>query len=109
MAIQYYTIHVMFSSIHFNKRFLTFSFLCRQFSSQSLQSLSEMKRGRGRFSKAASSVPVKTIDVPICVLPGPTVVTPKPAAELELAQAGLGKRIVQIPEDGTHAEALICS
>ena len=84
--------------------FLSF---CRQFSSQSLQSLAEMKRGRGRFSKPVSSVPVKFIDVTICVLPRPTDVTPKPAQELELVQAGLGKRVVAIPEDGTHAEVLV--
>ena len=60
-----------------------------------------MKRGRAHFTKPVSGVPVKFVDVPICVLPRPT--------DVELVQAGLGKRAVAIPEDGTHAGVLILS
>ena len=65
-----------------------------------------MKRGRGRFCSPAS-VTVKYLDLTVTVLPGPTEVTPKPSQELQLAHAGLGKRVVSIPEDSKHAEVLI--
>lgn len=71
------------------------------------QSKSEMKRGKGRFCSSAWSVPVKNIDLIIYVMPGPTNPTPNASKELELAHAGLSKRVVSVPEDSKHTKVLI--
>ncbi len=63
-------------------------------------SKTEAKRGKGRFTRAAP--PIKFTDLTVCVLPSPTTLTPKPTVELELAQAGLGKKVVTIAEDCNH-------
>lgn len=62
---------------------------------------SDAKRGKGRISR---TVPIKCTDLTVCVLPSPTTLTPKPTVELELAQAGLGKKVVTIAEDCKHMD-----
>ena len=69
-----------------------FNPFCMQFSTPSLQSLLQIKRGRRLFSRPEPCAPVKTLDLTVCVLLWPTEVTTKPAQELELAWAGLGRK-----------------
>uniref|UniRef100_A0AAV2JU18 Uncharacterized protein n=1 Tax=Knipowitschia caucasica TaxID=637954 RepID=A0AAV2JU18_KNICA len=49
----------------------------------------ESKKGKGRFS--SRPMVARNIDLNIYVLPAPTSLTPKPSADLELAQAALGE------------------
>lgn len=65
------------------------------------RSKTEAKKGKARFPR---TVPIKHTDLTICVLPAPTTVTPKATAELELSQAGLGKKVVSVPEDCKHED-----
>ncbi|KAF4115241.1 hypothetical protein G5714_002730 [Onychostoma macrolepis] len=62
---------------------------------------SDAKRGKGRISR---TVPIKCTDLTVCVLPSPTTLTTKPTVELELAQAGLGKKVVTIAENCKHMD-----
>lgn len=59
-------------------------------------------RGKARFK--TPDKPQQVTDLPIFVLPGPTTVTPKGSSELELAHAGLGKKVVLVPESAKHSE-----
>lgn len=68
------------------------------------QTKHEPKRGKGRFSTSVRSSPAKTINLMIFALPGPTTQTPKSSKELELAHAGLGRRLVTLTEDCKHAD-----
>ncbi|KAA0721540.1 hypothetical protein E1301_Tti021731 [Triplophysa tibetana] len=74
--------------------------LKRQFPNM-FKSKTEVKKGKGRFAR---TVPIKHTDLTVCVLPAPTTVTPKATAELELSQAGLGKKVVSVLEDRKHED-----
>ena len=84
---------------------ILFVSFCRQFPNMFLSKTE--KRGKGRFTSSARSVPVKNIDLVINVMAGPTNRTPTGSKELELAQTGLGKRMVSVPEDSKHKEVFI--
>lgn len=84
---------------------ILFVSFCRQFPNMFLSKTN--KRGKGRFSSSPRSVPVKNLDLQINVMSGPTNRTPTGSKELELAQTGLGKRMVSVPEDSSHKEVLI--
>ncbi|XP_027138272.1 uncharacterized protein LOC109142316 isoform X2 [Larimichthys crocea] len=59
-------------------------------------------RGKARFKTPDRSP--RVTHLPVFVLPGPTSVTPKGSMELELAHAGLGKKVVLVPECANHSE-----
>ncbi|XP_041916410.1 uncharacterized protein LOC121680889 isoform X3 [Alosa sapidissima] len=61
-----------------------------------------VKRGKARFNPPDRSP--RVINLPVFVLPGPTTMTPKGSRELELAHAGLGKKVVLVPESASHSE-----
>ncbi|XP_041927750.1 heterogeneous nuclear ribonucleoprotein U isoform X2 [Alosa sapidissima] len=50
--------------------------------------------------------PVKKLDITFYVLPGPATLTPKGSRDLELACAGLGRKVLSISEDCNHSEIL---
>nr|XP_055057119.1 uncharacterized protein LOC129441489 [Misgurnus anguillicaudatus] len=74
--------------------------LKRQFPNM-FKSKTEAKKGKGRFAR---TVPIKCTELTVCVLPAPTTVTPKSTVELQLTQAGLGKKAVSVPEDYKHED-----
>ncbi|XP_062374727.1 uncharacterized protein zgc:112970 [Sardina pilchardus] len=61
------------------------------------------KRGKKRFF-AASTQKSKTVALNFYLLPKNTTLTPLPAEELELLQAGMGRKSVSMPETGDHSE-----
>ncbi|XP_035987592.1 uncharacterized protein LOC118560566 isoform X2 [Fundulus heteroclitus] len=63
----------------------------------------DQPRGRQRFSTPAPCM-VKRTDFSLYVLSEPSQLTPKVSEELELAHAGLGKRILSIPDNLKHDE-----
>ncbi|KAK9971304.1 hypothetical protein ABG768_024678, partial [Culter alburnus] len=63
----------------------------------------EQSKGKRRFAPSPRTS-VKFATYNLCVLPGPSSLTPKGSAELQLMQAGLGKRQVSMPEDMDHKE-----
>ncbi|CAL8350446.1 unnamed protein product [Boreogadus saida] len=63
----------------------------------------EQPRGKKRFTSPAPCV-VKRTDFNMYVLSGPSQFTPKGSEELEHAHAGLGKRILSIPDNLIHSE-----
>lgn len=67
---------------------------------------SEGKKGKGRFVNSARAAPRKCADLTIYVLPGPSTLTPKGSRDMELAHAGLGKKVVAVPEDSKHSQVI---
>ncbi|CAL8252422.1 unnamed protein product [Boreogadus saida] len=61
------------------------------------------QEGKKRFTSPAPCV-VKRTDFNMYVLSGPSQFTPKGSEELEHAHAGLGKRILSIPDNLIHSE-----
>ncbi|XP_049335386.1 uncharacterized protein LOC111190119 [Astyanax mexicanus] len=66
----------------------------------------EAKRGKGRFCSSSRTTSSKHIDLTVYVLPSPSSVTPKASKELELACAGLGKRVVSVPDNFSYKEVM---
>lgn len=50
---------------------------------------------------------VRSIRLQVFLLPGPTERTPKSSREMELLQAGLGRRTVSLPENACHPEVML--
>lgn len=68
----------------------------------------EVKRGKGRFvTPARSPAPVKNFNLTVYALGRPANITPKGSKDLELSRAGLGKRLITVPEDNNHSEVFI--
>jgi len=65
----------------------------------------EQHKGKKRFSNPPVRA-AKITDFNIYVLPAPTDLTPNGSSDLELAHAGLGKRVVSLPEDCKHQEVI---
>ncbi|XP_061582133.1 uncharacterized protein LOC133447318 isoform X3 [Cololabis saira] len=63
----------------------------------------DQPRGKRRFSTPAPCI-VKRTDFYVYVLSEPSKLTPKGSEELELAHAGLGKRMLSMPDQLTHNE-----
>lgn len=63
----------------------------------------DQPRGKRRFSTPAPCI-VKRTDFHMYVLSEPSQFTPKGSEELELAHAGLGKRMLSIPDNLKHDE-----
>ncbi|XP_050958808.1 uncharacterized protein LOC127160195 [Labeo rohita] len=59
------------------------------------------KQGKRRFQEAKS---IRTVSIQFFLLPEHTDRTPKGAEELRLLQAGLGRRVVSLPDNATHKE-----
>ncbi|KAL7396910.1 hypothetical protein ABVT39_013480 [Epinephelus coioides] len=60
-------------------------------------------RGKKRFTTPANCV-VKRTDFNVYALSGPSQLTPKGSEELELSHAGLGKRLISLPDHCNHNE-----
>ena len=70
----------------------------------------EQPRGKKRFtSPAPAPCIVKRTDFNMYVLSGPSEFTPKGSEELDLAHAGLGKRMLSIPDNLNHSEVIMCT
>ena len=63
-------------------------------------------RGKKRFCTPSPQT-VKKTDFNVYVLPEPTQLSPKGSKELELAHAGLGKRMITMAENLKHDEVII--
>ncbi|XP_067298485.1 uncharacterized protein [Pseudorasbora parva] len=59
------------------------------------------KQGKRRFPETKS---IRTVSIQFFLLPEHTDRTPKGSEELRLLQAGLGRRVVSLPENATHKE-----
>ncbi|XP_053345670.1 uncharacterized protein LOC128515610 [Clarias gariepinus] len=66
----------------------------------------DQPRGKKRFSFAKPGI-VKKTDFQIYVLPKPTLFTPKEDEALDLVHAGLGKRLLTVPDNFKHSEIVI--
>lgn len=65
----------------------------------------DQPKGKKRFS-LAKPVNVKKTDFQIYVLSEPTMFTPKGDEDLELLCAGLGKRLLSVPDTFKHSEVI---
>lgn len=63
----------------------------------------DQPRGKRRFLTPPPCI-VKTTDFQMYVLPEPNQLTPKGSEELQLAHAGLGKRLLTLPDNLKHNE-----
>ena len=70
----------------------------------------EQPRGRKRFTSLAPAPCIITrTDYNMYVLSGPSEFTPKGSEELDLAHAGLGKRMLSMPDNLNHSEVIMCT
>ncbi|MEQ2214030.1 hypothetical protein XENOCAPTIV_026578 [Xenoophorus captivus] len=66
----------------------------------------DQPRGKCLFSTPAACI-VKRTDFHVYVLSESSQLTPKVSEELELAYAGLGKRMLSVPDNLKHDEVII--
>ncbi|XP_051792996.1 uncharacterized protein LOC127530390 [Acanthochromis polyacanthus] len=71
-------------------------------SSEMQRSFPGIFRGKRRFLNRPQTVTRKRLCFQVYLLPSPATVTPKADEELRFFQAGLGMRMVSLPEDAAH-------
>ncbi|KAK0134310.1 hypothetical protein N1851_030131 [Merluccius polli] len=71
-------------------------------SSEMQRSFPGLFRGKRRFATPSRTITCKLQCFQFYVLPCPATVTPKGDEELRFCQAGLGMRMVSLPEDAAH-------